>query len=303
MCSGGGGTPSPDPLIGIAAQQNADTAKEALDWYKNLYEDNKPRQAEADAISRKLFQQQFDIADKNNQRADEQWSYWKNSYQPVERQTIMDSVGSQYLGADDRAKLAALVNGNSGLSGDALTLEMDRISRAASEGAASQAVTQSQGLANSAYAQQARQLSRSGMDPARMAAAAAGLAQNQTLTNVSAANQARTTAQDKYTGLRTGVANFGRNMPNTAGQAFGLATQAGNSAGQNSQIGNNYNNSQAGLMGQGFNTAISGYSSAMQGLNQQYGNQVSAYGQQQQANATSAAGLGSLVGMGLMAFS
>ena len=301
MCSSGSSAPAPDPNIGIAALKNSKIAEDTLNWYKKMYEENLPRQAAADDMAQKLYKQQFDMAEHNKGRADQQWNYWQDTYQPVERQTVMDSMGSRYLGDSDRALLASIVSGTSNLSGGELTSEMDRISRAAAEGAATQAVTSSQALANSSYAQQARNLSRSGMDPARMAAAAAGLAQNQTLTNVTAANVARQGVSDQQAGLRTGVANFGRNMPNTAGQAFGLATQAGNSAGQNGMIGNNYNASQNAMMGGAFTSAANTNASVMSGLNQQYGNQIAAYGQQQQAEGQSAAGLGSLVGMAAIA--
>lgn len=116
---------------------------------------------------------------------------------------------------------------------------------------------------NSSYGMQARDLSRHGFNANRIAQAAANLANQQALARIQANNQmygltagrlrqaedmanayryqgqdvarqkrdtAKETAANKYASLRAGVAGFGRNMPNTAGQAYGLATNAGSSA-------------------------------------------------------------------------
>lgn len=138
---------------------------------------------------------------------------------------------------------------------------------------------------NSAYGQQTRALSRMGVDPNRMAAAAGNIGNAQSLARVGASNAVlrdnldRTSALDKDVlgmrqgtdqglfntrfglkgqaiqqrgnvenstlaakqsskdavvqrgvGLRTGTANFGRNMANTAGQQSMISTQAGSAA-------------------------------------------------------------------------
>lgn len=123
---------------------------------------------------------------------------------------------------------------------------------------------------NSSYGMQARDLSRHGFNANRIAQAAARLAQQQALARVQAnnqmygltaqrlrgaedmanairyqgedtarqmRNQAKETAGNKYASLRAGAAAFGRNMPNTAGQAYGLATGAGTQAVGNQNVG------------------------------------------------------------------
>lgn len=79
-------------------------------------------------------------------------------------------------------------------------------------------------------------------------------------------------------------------------QGLGVGLTAGNSAvgnqgaGQSSFIANN------GIMGQGYNGAIGANTSAGGMLNNLYGNQLNAWGMQQQANATNSAGIGGMIG-------
>lgn len=111
------------------------------------------------------------------------------------------------------------------------------LARKAQTAAGDQAAMRAGADINSAFAQQGRALQRMGGDPTRMAAFAAKLGNQQALAKVGASNQAREAVRGQQLGLRSGTANFGRNMPNTAGQAFGLATQAGSSATANQNQG------------------------------------------------------------------
>jgi len=79
-------------------------------------------------------------------------------------------------------------------------------------------------------------------------------------------------------------------------QGLGVGLTAGNSAvgnqgaGQSSFIANN------GIMGQGFSGGMQGYANQGNILSNLYGNQLQAWGMQNQANAQSSAGLGSMIG-------
>lgn len=213
-----------------AAEYAYKAASEDLSFRKKVYSDSLPAQSALASLAERIAQQQLGSSEKAVALADENTGYWRGTYQPIERQTVMDAMGSRYLSAADRAKLAAIVTGTSGLTGDTLTTETDRLATAAQEGAATSAMTDANASANSAFAQQGRALSRVGGDPNKMAAAAKAIATNQTLAKVGAATAAREGVSDKLKALRTGVANFGRNMPNTAGQSVALSTSAGNAA-------------------------------------------------------------------------
>lgn len=153
------------------------------------------------------------------------------------------------------------------------TTGINALTRASTENAANTAVTQANAQSNSAYGQGLRALSRMGGDPNKLAAAAASLAGQQTLAGANAANNARTGAVNQGISLRAGTASFGRNMPNTAGQMYGLSTNAGNSSVANQNTG--------------FTSALPYAQYASGGT----GNQIAAAGQQIQGNL----GLGGLM--------
>lgn len=89
-------------------------------------------------------------------------------------------------------------------------------------------------------------------------------------------------------------------------QGLGVGLNAGSSAVSAGGAGNSNFYANNGIMGQGYNAAQQGYSNQASALNNLYGSQINAWGQQQQANATSSAGtgaaIGTVVGAGIMVF-
>jgi hypothetical protein len=261
-----------------------------------VYDDAKPYQRRLMSLAETTAEQQNQIALQNQRNAQSQFDYYTKTFQPIERQTAMDAVGAQWLSPAQQTQLMEALR-----TGDTATI--NTLTQAAREGAAQQAMGQAQISGNNAAAQQTRGLTRMGGDPNRMAAYSAQLANNQTALQTGAANQARTQATNQGIALRSGVANFGRNMPNTAGQAYGLATQAG-SAGVNSMN----TGLQSGLPGAQF--AAGGYGGlynaaglqqtgalGMGGLmNNGFATQMSGYNGQQASNGAGLAGLGQLAG-------
>ena len=264
---GGGSAPAADPLIGQAALKNSQVAQEALDWYKNTYEtDLKPRQAATDALTSRVVNDQLDTSAINKQRGTEQWDRFVSVFQPVEDQTVADATNIDSAGELARA------------SGEAAAGVQTQFDNAAGQRARSQAAM---GINPN-----------SGRAMAMDSEAQLGLAAS----NAGASNNARLVARDRGIALRAGVANFGRNMPNTAANAYGLAMNAnqgatGANAGANAGALNNAN-----FAGQGFNTAIQGNNSAGNIMANQYGQQVSAYNAQQAADGASSAGIGNMIG-------
>ena len=264
---GGGSAPAPDPLIGQSALANAKVAQEALDWYKQTYaNDLKPRQAATDALTSRVVNDQLDTSAINKQRGTEQWDRFVSVFQPVEDQTVADATNIDSAGELARA------------SGEAAAGVQTQFDNAAGQRARSQAAM---GINPN-----------SGRAMAMDSEAQLGLAASK----AGASNNARLVARDRGIALRAGVANFGRNMPNTAANAYGLAMNAnqgatGANAGANAGALNNAN-----FAGQGFNTAIHGNNSAGSMMANQYGQQVSAYNAQQAADGASSAGIGNMIG-------
>lgn len=303
---GGGKGSAPDApdysQMAKATERSAELAKEAADndlkFRYQVYNDNLPRVQQLMDMANQVSGKQSSILDQSMAIADQNNKYYNNTFQPIEQQTVMDSMGSQYLSDVDRQQLTNIMNGTAGLSGANRTLVMDNIARNAQNGAANQAMLTAGAQANSAYSQQAQNLARMGLDPSRLASAAASLAQNQTLNSTNAANQARSGAFAQQQGLRGGVANFGRNMPNTAAQSYGLANQAGNSAVGNMNTGAMGGLPYANYVSGGAANQINAAGIGVQGqlgvgnlMNQGYNTQMNAYLNQDNF-------LGGLMGMG-----
>lgn len=258
--------PAPDPNIGVAAQQNAEVAKDALAFNKQVYEENKPRQAESDLIAKKVVGQQLESGAQNLAQAQDQWARFKTLFAPVEEQMVKDATTIDTPTEQERA--------------------------------AGEAGAQVEKSYQNVEGQQARNLASMGINPnsGRALAVRNSTGLTKAADTANAMTNARQIVKDKGITLRAGVANFGRNMPNTAAGAYGLTLNAGNSAvgNQNSTMANA--NANAAQMNQGFGTAIQGNTAAGQILNSQYGNQINAWNAQQQADAASSAGFGSMVG-------
>lgn len=119
---------------------------------------------------------------------------------------------------------------------------------------------------------------------------------NTALAAAGAQNNARTTVKNQGIALRADQANYGRGGTAVAAQQVGLGTNSGNSAVQNNASGNANFYANNGIMTSGYGGAVQANTNAGNMLTNLYGNQLSAWNAQQQANATSSAGLGSMIG-------
>jgi hypothetical protein len=111
-----------------------------------------------------------------------------------------------------------------------------------------------------------------------------------------ASNAARQMIRDKGLALKADAINVGAGLPSQTATAAGIGLNAGNSAVGNQSTANANFYQNAGVMGQGFGGAMQGYANQGNILSNLYGNQVQAWSAQQQANATSSAGIGSMIG-------
>lgn len=258
--------PKPDPLIGQAAKQNADIAQQQLDVAKQQLAWEKDRAAVQDPLVQKIVDQQIAQGDTNAARADEQWQIYKNLFQPVESKMVGDAMGFN---------------------------SQERKDRMAGQAAAD--VTQAY---TGALDQNQRQMERMGINPNSGRFAAINNETNlaRAKDTAGAMNQARTNTELQGMAMRQGVAQFGRNMPNTGLAADAAALNAGNSAADNLAT-------KAGLHNAGLNTAQNWFGGAA-GANTaagnlglgQYQGQLNAWQQASQNSASGAAGLGNLIG-------
>lgn len=268
---GGGGAPSPDPAIGEAALKNVELGKDWLAFAKDQFAEGNERQAVTDALNTKVINQQLATQDQANTWAQEDRARTKNVFQPVE---------------DSFVKTAQ---------------EFDTPEKQAEAAAAAKADV----MGAAAVQQQANERNMASMGISPTSGRFAGIQRagdlNAALASADAQNKARTLIRDKGLALKADAINMGKGLASSTAAAYGIGTNAGNSAVANNASGNANFYANQGVMSQGFNGAVGANNSAGSMLNQLYGNQLSAWSAQQQANATSAAGTGQMVGQVAMA--
>lgn len=263
---GGGAAPAPDPGIGRAAEANVELGKDWLAFAKEQFADGNKRQEVTDALNTKVINQQLQSQDEANTWGREDRARTKEVFQPVE---------------DSFVKTAN---------------EYDTPEKQAAAAAAAKADVQ----ANAAVQQQTgqRQMASMGISPlsGRFAGVTRAQDTNTALAAAGAQNTARQIVRDKGLALKADAVNMGKGLASSTAAAYGIGTNAGNSAVANNASANQSFNQNGQVMAQGLGGAIGANNSAGGMLNQLYGNQLNAWSAQQQANATSSAGLASGLG-------
>ena len=262
--------------IASANAESARLSKEAADnqlaFSKDQYEFLKPYvQKQLEIGQAVAAQQQADSAKASN-RADQQWSQYQTTFQPIEEKMAQEA--------------------------------MDYGSEADQERATGQAAADVSQQFQSQRAAAQRQLASMGVKPN----SGAFMAQNRESDAAEAAARAaamtgtRQAVKDKGVSLRAGAAAFGRNQTNTAGQQVGLSTGTGSAATQSAGAGVGSTLAAGNSINAGYGAQIGAANSAVQAnlglgglMNQSYGIQA------QQAGA-GMAGLGSLIGTGIGAY-
>ena len=258
--------------IASANAESARLSKEAADnqlaFSKDQYAFLKPYvQKQLEIGQAVAAQQQADSAKASN-RADQQWSQYQTTFQPIEEKMAQEA--------------------------------MDYGSEADQERATGQAAADVSQQFQSQRAAAQRQLASMGVKPN----SGAFMAQNRESDAAEAAARAaamtgtRQAVKDKGVSLRAGAAAFGRNQTNTAGQQVGLSTGSGSAATQSAGAGVGSTLAAGNSINAGYGAQIDAANSAVRAnlglgglMNSAYGNQAQMYGSQM-------AGMGQLVGMG-----
>lgn len=273
---GGGGEPAADPNIGLAAMKNAEIGEEWLGFAREQFAAGNVRQADMDALTEKVINSQMATQDEASAWAREDRTRTKEVFQPLEDEFI--KTAQEYATPEKQDAAAA-------------EAKSDVMKASAQQGQIAE-----------------RNMAGMGVNPAsgRFAGVTRANDTNTALASAGAQNNARTIVRDKGLALKADAINMGKGLASSTAAAYGIGTNAGNSAvgNQGAANANFYQNNQT--MAQGFQGAQQGYSNQGNILSGLYGKQVDAYGQQQQANATSSAGtgamIGTVVGAGIMVF-
>lgn len=225
---------------GIAAQRESaseanEMSAERFEWDKWVYEnDIAPANKANQELQFLIAEDYLDTSRTNKDFAEEQRNEYRSTFLPIERQTAKDAAEF-----DSEANVGRRV-------GQAAANVNQQFSNAIGQRARTAG---RYGLSSSTFS---NQLSR---DSLTQAAAASG-----------AATGAAFETKDKAIALRAGVANFGRNMPNTAAGAFGISNSANAGASAASNASARAASDGAGYMSDAYGNRIGGiynYGNAM----------------------------------------
>lgn len=247
------GTSEPDNSgINRAAEANAGLAKESLDWYKQIYAEQAPTREAAATRANKVSDAQLTSMTQNDAISQDYANYQRNTFRPLEAGIIADAKNYDTNAA--REKLA---------------------------GTAMADVTQNLGRAQR---DQDMQLTRMGVNP--NSGQYAALQNQQTIQKAGlmaqAANSARDRAETQGYARKMDAANMGRNLASNQATSAATAMSAGNSSVQNAGVPLAQSNAATAMMGNGFNSAMNGNSSAGSMYGTVYNGQIAQRGQDMQ---------------------
>lgn len=211
-----------------AAEQTAALSKEALDWYRQVYNDEAPMRQQAIDRANAVSDAQLDAMNTQTALAKDYADYNRQTFRPLEQRIVSDAQNYDSQERQDQA--------------------------------AGKAVADVQLAAAGARAAGSRELERMGLNPADGAYGAMQRSADigTALGSVDAANKARLNVQNIGRAMRADAANMGRGLPSAQAAAVGTAITAGNSSVGNSQVPLAVAGQGAQMVGQGFNTAIAG---------------------------------------------
>jgi predicted house-cleaning noncanonical NTP pyrophosphatase (MazG superfamily) len=263
----GGGAPDPNPGMIASAESSEKVGMRSLDlqedymkWSKSYYDDLKP-------TIQKLADIEYDIAVANKNRADDYAKYEKETFRPLEERLVKEA--EEYNTEANREKLA---------------------SQAAAD------VQQSYGVAQQ---QNARALTRMGVNPnaARFGVLNNQLALRQAADTAGAMTKARNDAEAMGFARRMDAAGLGRNLAPNASTAYGVSLNASGQAGDSAMRAGNF---MSGAYGQGSNMlgqATSAFGTAGNIYGQDFNARMQGYNAQQASRGAMMQGLGSAFGM------
>lgn len=269
---GGGSAPSPDPAIGQAALKEAQLGEEWLNFSKEQFAISNDRQKEQDKLATEVTKNQLDAAKQAQGWATQDRERYQNTYVPLENEFI--DKANNWDSAERQATLAS-------------EAKADVLTNASQQRGATQRQMAGMGVSPTSgrYA---------GVDRSQESATA--------LAAAGAENNARNTVRNQAVDMKANAINMGKGMAVNPATSLGLGVNSGSAAYGTTAANNQQSAGNTAIVGQGIQGAMNGYNSQAGILNQQYQGQLSAWQANQQAAGGLFSGLGSLAGMGMVAF-
>lgn len=258
--------PEPDERIGQAALKQAETGEKWLSFAQDAFAVSQDRQAELDALTTRVQEQQLGLATDQANWARSDRQRYEEVYKPIEDKFI--DTATNYATEERQGEAAA------------------------------EARADVQTAAANARSATERNNAAMGINPSsgRAAGVQATTDMNIALAEAGAANNARQAVRDKGLALQADVVNLGKGLPATAAAGAAGSVSASGTALSGTQATNAQALAAPSVVSQGYQGAMSGYAGMASSLNQSYGLQVDAWRTQQQIDAQNAAGIGSFVG-------
>lgn len=271
---GGGSTQvQQDPNIGIAALKQAQLGEDWLKFANEQFTVANDRQKEQDKLANEVTQQQLDASKQAQGWATEDRDRYQNKFIPLQDQFI--EKAQNWDSPERQQQMAA-------------EAKADVMTNAAQQRQATQRQQASMGVSPTSgrYA---------GVDRAAEGATA--------LAAAGAENNARNTVRNQAMSLQGDAINLGSGLGVNPATSLGLSSSAasagyGTTASNNAQAAGN-----SSIVGAGYQGAMNGYGQQANILNQQFQNNLAQQQMNNQSSSSLWGGIGSLAGMGLMAFS
>lgn len=265
---GGKGGKAPDPNPGMIASAQAservgmralDLQDEYMNFMRQQYEDLKP-------TLERITNKELEIADANQQRANEYAEYERTTFRPLEKKLVADAEAYSTQAKQDQLSSQAAADVNTGYA--------------------------------TARDQNNRSLTRMGINPnsGRFAALNNQLAVRQAADSAGAMTRARDQAEQLGFARRMDVTSLGRGLAPNASTAYGVALTANNQGGNSAAAGANF---MGNAYGQGSNMlgqATNAYGTAGNIYSQDFNARMQGYNARQQSSSSFWSGIGQAAG-------
>ena len=226
----------------ISSEQSK-LSRDQFDWNKAIFENELlPLQKSQLALQTRVAEDSMARAARQDQLAAEQKAYYDKTFKPIEEKVAAESMAYDQDENVSRRTGIAAANVNQQVS--------------------------------NARAQGARLAGRYGLGSTAFSGPAGATERAQALGTAGAATGAAFDTLDKAIQLRAGVTNLGRNMPNTALNAWSGANASSGVAGNAANAGLNAAYSGANFMNNAYNNRSAGVINEANLLNSSYGNRM-----------------------------
>ncbi|WP_373078695.1 tail fiber domain-containing protein [Zhongshania sp.] len=224
----GGSRPKPDPRIGEAAIKMAELGDQWLDFSKNQFVAGQERQADLDALTKRVTEQQLNASDQSQQWATDDRARYERTALPLRDQIVTEA--REWDSPERKARMAGEARADV--------------------------------LANTEMAKQQRQreMASMGLDPrsGRYQGIDRSASLDTALASAGAQNQARRQTESQGQILRQNAASIESGLPSQAMSAQQLGIGAGSAAAGNRRGADSSYFANRGVMSQGFQGAMSG---------------------------------------------